>query len=231
MTKCNVQLLIGICLLLILGGCSKKKQGSRNVNHPETKVLHKKVAPYVGDYNGQFNDLVELHTEAAKRKGITPLATRADTAKYVHDNSKLVRIPQQVELFKVDNLKNSVPFLVPDAAKLLADISKDFRDSLIHKKLPLYRLIVTSITRTNEDLINLMKRNRNAIPESAHRYGTTFDISWKRYDRVPGSDSSRKAPTDKLKFILGAVLYNLKNQDRCYVKHERKQACFHITVR
>ena len=27
------------------------------------------------------------------------------------------------------------------------------------------------------------------------------------------------------------VLRDLKREERCYVKHERKQGCFHITVR
>ena len=27
------------------------------------------------------------------------------------------------------------------------------------------------------------------------------------------------------------VLRDLKREDRCYVKHERRQGCFHITVK
>lgn len=31
--------------------------------------------------------------------------------------------------------------------------------------------------------------------------------------------------------VLAMVLRDLKREERCYVKHERKQGCFHITVR
>ncbi len=218
------------CLLLLIGSCSKG-DSSQSGSKPNKPSKPKVVAPYIGDYKNQFDDLVDAHMEAAKSKGITPLETRADTSKYVgKKEAKLVRIPLEVELFKVDKLNNSIPYLVPDAAQLLVDISKGFRDSLSHKKLAIYRLIVTSVTRTEEDVKSLMKKNRNAVPESAHSYGTTFDISWKRYDKVDSTDT-RNVPTDKLKYILGQVLYTLKNQDRCYVKHERRQACFHITVR
>ena len=35
----------------------------------------------------------------------------------------------------------------------------------------------------------------------------------------------------RLKMVLAMVLRDLKREERCYVKHERKQGCFHITVR
>ena len=38
-------------------------------------------------------------------------------------------------------------------------------------------------------------------------------------------------PSMILKAVLGEVLRDLKKQGRCYVKHEVKQACFHITAR
>jgi hypothetical protein len=194
------------------------------------KEISQKSSHFIGDYNGELDDRVEAHMLGAKKKGIKALALRADTFKYVEDGC-LVRLPSQLELFRVDDLKHSIPYLVPDAAKLLVDISLEFRDSLISKKLPFYRLVVTSVTRTNEDLEKLMKRNLNAIPESAHRYATTFDISWKRFDPLLPTDTARAVSPDRLKFILGQVLFGLKSRDMCYVKHERKQACFHITVR
>ena len=36
---------------------------------------------------------------------------------------------------------------------------------------------------------------------------------------------------DELKMVLAMVLRDLKREDRCYVKHERRQGCFHITVK
>lgn len=216
-------------LVIIFIALSETACSNREKSVSKAKTEKNAVKPYIGDYKNEFDDKPDLHAQAAKMNGISPLDTRADTIQYMK-KGLLIRIATNTELYEVDKLKYSIPFLVPSAAKLLVEISKNFRDSLNKKKLTHYRLIITSVTRTEEDVENLMKRNRNAVPESAHLYGTTFDVSWKRYDKTL-SESHKNVPTDKLKYILGQVLYNLKNEDRCYVKHERRQACFHITVR
>lgn len=224
---------------LIIFSCSSEKKNKDSHKKPpfkfgevivDTLNRGKKLPRSIGDYNHEFNDLVDLHLQAAIAKGVEPMNLRADTNKYVKDN-ELIRLPAQIELFRVDDLKHSIPYLVPQAARLLVIIAKDFRDSLTRKDLPLYRIVITSVTRTAEDLDVLVKRNGNAIQGSAHSYGTTFDISWKRFDKRPSHDSTQDVSVDRLKFILGQTLFNLKNRELCYVKHERKQACFHITVR
>jgi hypothetical protein len=193
----------------------------------EKPVEPKKHSRFNGKYNATFNDLHDLHIEAATINGIGPLATRADTTLY---KDHLVRIPGELEIYRVDKLTHSIPFLVPKAATLLSDICLNFRDSLISKKIPLYKPIITSITRTDDDVKSLTKRNRNASDNSAHRYGTTFDIAWTRFDKVDTTDT-RSRDDGQLKAILGQVLHDLRERDRCYIKHERKQSCFHITVR
>lgn len=182
---------------------------------------------FSGNYNKEFNDLQDAHLSAATALGISPMALRNDTLKL---KDELVRLPDELELYKMYDLTHSIPFLVPSAAQLFVDITRNFRDSLYSKDLPLYRLYLTSILRTDEDLSILTKRNINASENSTHRYGTTFDISWKRFDPVM-PDSIRQVPPERLKLVLAQVLFDLKNQQRCYVKHERKQACFHITAR
>jgi hypothetical protein len=128
------------------------------------------------------------------------------------------------------NITHSIPFLVPSAAQLFIDIAQNFRDSLYSKDLPLYRIYLTSILRTDDDLSTLTKRNINASENSTHRYGTTFDVSWKRFEQII-PDTVHQVPPERLKLVLAQVLFDLKKHERCYVKHERKQACFHITVR
>ena len=60
---------------------------------------------------------------------------------------------------------------------------------------------------------------------SAHLYATTIDITYSRFEgAVPVN-------YDPYKYILAEVLRDLRNDKRCYVKFELKQACFHITVR
>jgi predicted small lipoprotein YifL len=225
MRKFIVLFLVLVSVVLSLTGCGK---GNAETNAKPEPFVRANKARFTGDYNREFNDLPEVHLAAAIRNGIEPMASRSDT---LACKDKLVHLPNELELYKMYDLKYSIPFLVPSAATLLMDISRNFRDSLYSKDLPLYRLFLTSVTRTNEDVTNLTKKNFNAIDNSSHRYATTFDISWKRFDAVDSLDSLQQISPERLKLVLAQVLFDLKNQQRCFVKHERKQACFHITVR
>lgn len=209
-------------LALSIFACKNKDKEAEKTEESIPKVYTR----FRGDYK-TFNDMPEKHLSAAMAKGITPMINREDTAKHVKD---MVRLPMELNLYKIDKLTHSVPYLVPDASALLIQICANFRDSLKSKKLPYYKPIITSITRTQEDVTGLTKRNRNASDNSAHTYGTTFDISWKRFQKI-GVSGTNDVCVDKLKLILAQVLHDLRERDKCYIVHERKQACFHITVR
>lgn len=226
----KIKELAGIAALLLcfgLSACGKSKAETVPADAAPPGTETERKARFTGNYSREFNDLHELQIVAAVNNGITPMASRDDTLTL---KGELVRIPDELELYKTDELTHSIPFLVPSAAKLLMDIGQNFRDSLYSKELPLYRLYLTSVTRTDEDIEKLTKRNANATDNSAHRYGTTFDLSWKRFEQVD-ADTLQAIPPERLKLVLAQVLFDLKKQERCYVKHERKQACFHITVR
>ena len=213
-------------MLVISIGCKKDEDQHQNEESTFIETKKRKVK-FSGNYNREFNDLNKLHIVAAIKNGINPLATRDDT---VHQIKDLVRLPDELELYTSYNITHSIPYLVPSAAKLFVDITQTFRDSLYSKELPLYKLYLTSITRTDDDIVRLTKRNINASNNSAHRYGTTFDISWKRFDKVDEDNGDELLP-DQLKLVLAQVLFDLRENERCYIKHERNQACFHITVR
>ena len=117
-----------------------------------------------------------------------------------------------------------------EAADLVETIGKNFQDSLSTHNAPAYKLLVTSVTRTVDDISRLRKRNGNSSENSAHMYGTTVDISWNRYPKVDVKDTL-DIPKEDLKMMLALVLRDLQKNERCYIKHERKQGCFHITVR
>ena len=78
-------------------------------------------------------------------------------------------------------------------------------------------------------VISHSKRNVNASERSVHCYGTTFDISYKRFVKI--DENSEDARDVDLIAVLAEVLRDLKKAGRCYVKYEIKQACFHITAR
>ena len=221
----KIKSLVFVCLTLIVisFSCGSKEN---SLNSDETITADKK-AKFSGNYNREFNDLNDLHIIAAIKNGITPLETRADT---VDQMDMLVRLPDELDLYRSYQINHSIPYLVPSAAKLFMDVAQNFRDSLYSKEIPLHKIYLTSITRTDDDIKRLTKRNINASSNSAHRYGTTFDISWKRFDKID-QDNSEEILPQQLKLVLAQVLFDLRKDERCYIKHERKQACFHITVR
>ncbi len=194
-------------LVVLLSGCGgKKKQGE----------FH-----YFRNYQRTFNDLNSKHLEAARQWGIRPITSDDEL------DSQLGRL-EEIEScrhYVVDELTHSIPYLVPQAEKLLTMIGRNFRDSLSSKGLPDRKIIVTSVLRTVGNVKKLRKKNINASANSAHVYGTTFDIAYARYD------GAEKEERDKLKSVLAEVLQDLRKQKKCYVLYELKQGCFHITVR
>lgn len=137
------------------------------------------------------------------------------------------------ELYAVDSLTHSIPYLIPGAASLLDTIGHNFLDSLTAKGLNPNKIIVTSVLRTQDDVKRLRRRNGNASPNSAHFYGTTFDVSWKRFQKIEDEDGRplQDVSADTLKLVLSEVLRDLRKADKCYIKYELKQGCFHITTR
>lgn len=176
-----------------------------------------------------FNDVNEVQLSAAKLYGIVPIESREDARNLPQSLVKL----EDTETFMVDTLTHSIPYLTQNAALLLQDIGKAFKDSLSVKGLNPNRLIVTSVLRTNDDVKRLQKGNINAAPESTHCYGTTFDISYSRFDKIQSVDGHpcQSVDTYTLHLILYEVMRDLRNSGRCYVKHEKQQTCLHITVR
>ena len=180
---------------------------------------------YIGSFTRDFDDLNPVQLEAAQSLGITPAKCRDDLLR----TDRLIPLKETPGL-KLDNLTHSVPLMVPEAVRLAQEIGAAFRYQLEADGQPLYRPIVTSVTRTEEDMSDLRQRNGNASSNSTHCYGTTLDISWQRFDKIDPEDPRTIEP-EELKHLLARVLKAFHEDGRCYIKHERKQACFHITVK
>lgn len=214
-------LLIGILTTTIFAGC-KKKDMSLKLNKPHN-------IRGVISYKRSFGDLNETHLNIAQTIGIRPLASREE-AKAMKE--KLQHIATN-DWYAVDSLTHSIPYLIPGAADLLNAIGANFLDSLTNKGLNPNKIIVTSVLRTVDDVKRLRRRNGNASENSVHFYGTTFDVSWKRFQKVEDKDGRplQDVNADTLKLVLSEVLRDLKQADKCYIKYELKQGCFHITTR
>jgi len=185
----------------------------------------------VVSYKRSFNDLNDVQLATANRIGIRPIASREEAEDEV-ESAYLERIAS-CERYDVDSLTHSIPYLIPKASALLDTIGVNFLDSLKHKGLNPNKIIVTSVLRTKDDVKRLRRTNGNASLNSCHFYGTTFDISWKRFTKVehPEGRPMQDVSADTLKLVLSEVLRDLRKADRCYVKYELRQGCFHITAR
>ena len=183
----------------------------------------------VPSYKNAFPDNNDVQLTAANRWGVKPVKNRRDAELR---KNELVYIDCS-PYYYIDPLYSSIPYLTPRAAILLQDIGQAFFDSLQVKGVPLHRFIVTSVLRTQDDVVKLRRHNGNATENSCHLYGTTIDICYNRYKTVedPEGPSRRQVRNDSLKYILSEVLNDMRQQNRCYVKYEVKQGCFHMTVR
>ena len=178
----------------------------------------------------EFNDMNDVQLEVAKKIGVPSIADRDDAEKH---KSSLVKL-EDTDTYVIDSLTHSIPYLIPSAKELLDDIGRVFQDSLSAKGLNPYKLIVTSVLRTEDDVARLRKRNVNASENSTHRYGTSFDLSYWRYVKIPELRGRpyEDVPPEYLRATLSQVLKDIHDQgDCCFVKYEKKQNCFHITVR
>ena len=214
-------LLFSLTLTSVFAGC-KKKDMTPKLNNPHN--IHG-----VANFSRTFGDRNQKQMEIAQAIGISPIASRQEAEKMA---TQLTHIEEN-EHYSVDSLTHSIPYLIPGAARLLDTIGQNFLDSLAAKGLNPNKIIVTSVLRTENDVKRLRRHNYNAVPLSTHSYGTTFDISWKRFDKVedPYGRPMEDVRPDTLKLVLAEVLRDLRQAEKCYVKYEIRQACFHITTR
>ena len=221
MKKIIYTLAMAFCVMATLISC-KEKDMSMKMNEPRN-------IKGVISYKRSFGDLNDTHMAAAKKIGIKPLKDREAAERL---GGKVMEI-KDGDLYQVDSLTHSIPFLVPRASALLDSIGANFLDSLANKGLNPNQVIVTSVLRTQDDVKKLRRVNGNASANSVHMFGTTFDISYKRFFKVEDPDGRpmQDVRADTLKLVLSEVLRDLKKKDMCYIKYELKQGCFHITAR
>lgn len=178
----------------------------------------------VGPLAKVFNDSNYIHWGDAEKVGIVPLT---DTKSHFFPGKELVKVTS-CEDFYVEPLTHSSPYLVPEAAAMLHEVGRRFQDSLQARGGGDYRIKVTSVLRTPAAVRKLRRTNRNAIDSSVHQMGTTVDVSYSRF--MAYSPTPARSAED-LKNLLGEVLFAMRAEGKCWVKYERKQPCYHITVR
>lgn len=211
-------------LAITLTGCEKPKEPEKTTYYI---MVEKDIKTnFTGSFRRNFNDKNDAHMYAAVKNGITPVDSLG-ALEQLAAASQLEKV-ETCQYYKIDSLTHSHPYLVPSAKRLLDTIGRTFNDTLRGRGGGNYRIIVTSLLRLNDDIKRLRRYNVNAQENSAHSYGTTFDITYRRFDRVDGQFviSDRQ-----LRLLLSEILRDLKDKGLCYVKYEIKQGCYHITAK
>jgi len=179
------------------------------------------------DFASKFNDKNVHHLAAASQVGLKSVPADREAVEAMR--GKMVPIKNSKN-YLVDPLSHSIPYLCPGAARELDAIGDAWADLLKRNDLPHYKFILTSLLRTEADVKKLQRSgNVNASENSAHCYGTTFDITYTRFEKAEESD--KYMHEGNLQLALAQILLNEQRAGHIYVKYEKKQACFHITSR
>lgn len=231
-----------ISALLLLGACSGGSHGvspelakifrvdtlnayaAAGDTAPDGGCTRLRLRRLPGSLGRVFNDSNHLHMQAARAAGIVPVEGPLSAWQC---GKGLVEVRPDSNIF-IAELTHSMPFLTPAASTLLTEIGRRFNDTLDARGGGDYRIKLTSVLRTPATVKRLRRLNRNASAESAHRYATTFDISYSKF--ICDNSNGTRRTFEDLKNLLAEIVYDIRNEGRCLVKHERRQACFHITV-
>jgi hypothetical protein len=174
----------------------------------------------------QMVDSVEQYWQHSFTHGIEPLKLVRDIQPVV-DSGILVPILAN-KLYILDTMRYSFPFALPETKAFIDTIAARFQARLVNTELSGSRIVITSLLRTKSSVARLVRHNRNAIRNSAHLHGTTFDLSYATYDfKRPLSVEE----SEYLKEILAMTLFELRREKKCWVTYEIFQTCFHVVAR
>ena len=180
----------------------------------------------------KYKDLNDKQLIYAKKLGISPLKTNKaflDTKDELLSDGKIEKI-KNGRGFIIGKLDYSHPYLVPEAAKLLDDIGKRFREKLDKNDKGNFYFKVSSLFRTEENQKSLSRSNTNASRNSTHLFATTFDIPYTKVIKKPFPWVRREVADATVIKLLSDAIGELRDEGRCLVVTEYNEKCFHITV-
>ncbi len=173
----------------------------------------------------KMNDSVHHYLEQSYLNGMGVLKYAREIQPKL-DSGKLEVIENNSN-YILDTMYYSYPFLTPKSIQLLNSIGDKFQEKLKNTHFKNVRFVITSALRTVSSINRLRKRNKNAIRHSAHLHGTSFDIS---YDEFDAPFSLSMAEILYLKEALAQSLFELRENNRCWVTYEQWQTCFHVVA-
>ena len=120
---------------------------------------------------------MSAYINIVERTGITPCRNEED----IKSRRNLYKLDAG-NYYSIDRLDYSHAYLSKKGKELLERIEADFGEKIYTTDLRDSRFIVTSLTRTKENVRRLRRNNGNASDRSAHMYGGCFDITYARFE-------------------------------------------------
>jgi hypothetical protein len=216
--------ILSVILVLVLSSLFLSKSGRRQFfSYFSTRCLDYKQK----DYSRTLNDRIVDYSEAARLRGIKPCRDENEINQRISEG-KLIKV-KGGNRYVVEKMTFSYPCITKDSKILLDEIAKRLREKTSQKGLNGVRFIVTSMTRKTENLKSLTRSNRNASVNSPHFYGNAFDISYKRF--LVRKWFLTNCDKKFLKEALAEVIWQLREEKKCWSTYERMQNCYHIVSR
>lgn len=178
-------------------------------------------------FSRRLTDKVYSYSDQSKLTGIKECRDEKEILKKVSEG-KLFRIRSSNRLI-IDRMSYSYPYLTKESKILLGEIGKRFREKTTDAGLTGVRFIVTSMTRTTANMKKLRRNNQNASVNSAHLNGNAFDISYLRFNcrKLFVTECDKRF----FKEALAQVIWQLREENKCWATYEKNQNCYHIVSR
>lgn len=179
------------------------------------------------NFSKKLNDRIVDYSAQAKASGIAVCGSKKEIEQRVSAH-KLFRVRSN-SYYVVDDMTHSYPYLTRDSKRLLDEIAARLKEKIAKDGLKGSKIHVTSMTRTTEKVRGLRKTNGNSSENSPHLFGNAFDISYARF-------TFRKVyvtECDKwyMKESLAEVIWQLRQEKKCWATYEKQQGCFHVVSR
>lgn len=161
----------------------------------------------------------DKHLFAGESNGIGLIGSE-NHFKQLIEEKKLEKINKGAG-YEVMKLTHSYPYITSYSKVVLEELGLAFQTLTDEDSF----FTITSVTRTPEQQQSLRKRNKNATAgESSHSYGVSFDISYIRFNGKRNWSSTKQKKLEK-------VLDEFQEAGKILFIKERKQSCYHVTVR
>ncbi len=177
-------------------------------------------------YHDSLNNHLDEYHSISEKQGIRPVKNESEFHTHLA-NKKLVKVKTS-NFFYLDSLNYSFPVLTPVTKKFLDTVGARFNRLIDKTHLKGSKLIVTSLTRTTSTVERLVRVNRNASLRSPHLNGNSFDLSFNHFIFRGKNDPCNLLI---LQETISKVLYDLREEKKCWVTFEIRQQCLHVVAR